>query len=258
MPKSLLPLTVSAPGFFGLNTQNAGSVLPVGWSTKAENCIFDEVGRLASRKGSQRLNATVVTSTPRIRQVHEYIDASGNTLNIFAADNKIYKEVSGTMTDISGTITTPTGDDWQFANFNGTCVGYQASHAPIVLTTTGGTFANASGTQHNGNMVLSAHGRLWTALSNTLYYSDLLTNNYTGGSSGTFDLAKFWPNGMDEAVALAEFNGLLLVFGKHSIIVYENADDVSNMAIVEGIDGIGCPYRDSIASVGNDIIFASN
>lgn len=237
----------------------------MGWSTKAENCVFDDVGRLASRKGSKRRNSTVVTNTPTIRAVHEYVDASGNTLNIFAADNKIYKDVGGTMTDISGAITTPTGDDWQFSNFNGWCLGYQSGHIPILLDTTSGTFVDADDfggvgtkTVFNGTAVLSAFGRAWTILNNTLYYSDLLIHNFTGGSSGSFDLAKYWPGGMDEAVALAEFNKNIIVFGKHSIIIYENADDVANMVVLDSIEGIGCPYRDSVSVVGDDLVFASN
>lgn len=259
MPKSLVTLSVSAPGFYGLNTQHAGSVLPPGWATVAENLVYDEVGRLASRNGSQRINSTVITNTPTIKAIHEYVDASNNKVNIVACDNKIYKEVSGTMTDVSGTITTPTADNWQFVNFNGWCVGFQENHAPIVTTSaTTPAFANSGGTQYNGSMVAVAGGRLWTVFGNTLYYSDLLINNFTGGSAGNFDLSKFWPNGMDVAVAISEFNGYLVVFGEKSIIVYENVDDVTVMSIVEGVSGIGCPFRDSIQSVGDDLVFLSN
>jgi hypothetical protein len=258
MAKSLIPLTIGAPGFLGLNTQQSGSILPTGWATKLDNFVYDDVGRIASRNGSKHLHATVITNTPTIKAYHEYIDASGNVLHIFAADNKIFKEVSGTITDISGSITTPTDDLWQFANFNGWCVGHQLGHAPIILTTTGGTFIDGTGTMHNGDMVLSAYGRAWTAIGNTLYHTDLLIHDFTGGSSGNFDLAKFWPNGMDEAVALADFNGLLIVFGKESIIIYENADDVDNMTIIEGIKGIGCIARDSVQTIGKEIVFLSS
>lgn len=259
MPKQLAPLTVQAPGFMGLNTQQAGSILPPGWATKLDNFVFDDVARIASRQGTQQVNGTVITNTPVVRATHEYIDASGNIVHIVAGDNKIWKEVAGTMTDVSGTITTPTADNWKFVNFNGWCVGFQSGHAPIVATSaTTPAFADSGGTQYNGSMGLSAYGRLWTVSANTLYYSDLLINNFTGGSSGSFDLAKFWPNGMDEAVAIADFNGFLVVFGKDSIIVYENADDITNMAIVEGIKGIGCVARDSVQVVGKDITFLSD
>ena len=258
MAKNLIPLTVEAPGFFGLNTQQSGSVLPPGWATKLENFVFDDSGRIGSRKGTRKQHATVISGTPTIGASHEFKDAAGNVVNIIAADNKIFKEVGGTVTDVSGTITTPTGDDWQFVNFNGWCVGMQNGHAPIIATdATAVAFANGAGTQYNGDMVCSAYGRLWTVYANTLYYSDLLTNNFTGGSSGSFDLAKFWPNGMDTATAVVDFGGFLVVFGKESIIVYENADDVVNMAITEGVEGIGCPYRDSIQKVGKEVVFMS-
>ncbi len=258
LAKPLVPLTIQSPGFLGLNTQNSGSVLPPGWATQLDNFIYDDAGRLAARKGSKQLNGTVIPSSPATEAIHEYIDASGNILRIFAADNKIYKEVSGTMTDISGSITTPTADNWQFVNFNGWCIGYQVGHAPVSLTTVGGTFINGGGTQFNGVAGLSAYGRLWTVLNSTLYHSDLLINNFTGGSSGTFDLSKFWPNGMDTAVAIAEFNGYLIVFGQNSTIVYESPDDITFMNIVEGIDGIGCIGRDTVQNVGKDLIFLSN
>lgn len=258
MSKQLVPLTVQAPGFLGLNTQQAGDILPVGWATKLQNFVYDDVGRLASRNGHQRTSAAAIGGTPTIKSIHEYVDDSGGTLNVFAAGNAIYSEVAGVITDISGSITAPTDDNWKFANFNGTCVGYQTGHTPIVLTSTGGTFADATGTQFNGNTVLSAYGRLWTIFDNELKYSDLLINNYTGGSSGAFDLSEFWPNGMDEGVAIADFNGWLIVFGEDSIIVYENPDDVNNMAIVEGVNGIGCIARDSVQVVGTEIIFLSN
>lgn len=258
MSKPLVPLVIEAPGFLGLNSQNSGSVLPVGWATKLENVVWDDVGRLASRKGSQKVHANAITSTPKIRSMFEYVNATGTPLNIFAADDKIFKEASGTLTDISGSITTPTGDDWQFQNFNGTVIGYQIGHAPITMTTVGGTFIDATNTQKAGGMCLSAWGRIWTVFENTLYHSDLLINNMTGGSSGSFDLAKFWPNGQDQAVALADFNGFLIVFGQNSIIVYENPDDPTLMTIVEGVDGDGCIARDSVQVIGKEILFLSN
>lgn len=259
MAKSIANLTVEAPGFRGLNTQRRGSVLPPGWATRLTNAVFDDEGRLASRKGHKALNGTVIPNSPSVKAAFDWVDSSGNRARIIAADNKIFSESGGTITDVSGTITTPTGDYWQFVNFNDWVVGFQEGHAPIVATdATSIAFANSGGTQYNGSMVLSAYGRLWTVYQNTLYYSDLLVNNFTGGSSGNFDLASYWPSGMDEAVAMADFNGYLIVFGKDSTIIYENPDDVTNMTIRESINGVGCIARDSVQTVGDDIIFLSN
>lgn len=264
MSKQLIPLSIAAPGFLGLNTQQAGSILPVGWATRLTNAVFDDVGRIGSRKGTTRLHSSAQAGTPTNRSLFEYVEQNGTTVTIFAGGNKIWKEALGTVTDITGTITTPTADNWQFANFNNMCVGYQASHEPIVMETQASTFIDATdlgGTDtkvmQNGNIGFSGFGRTWTVVGNTLYYSDLLIHSYDGGSSGNLDLGKFWPNGMDEAVAIDEFAGLLVVFGKKSIIIYENPDDVGNMSILEGISNMGAMGRDTVQAVGKDLVFLS-
>jgi hypothetical protein len=256
MAKPLVHFGFNYPGFFGLNTQQEDEALDPRWATTATNMVFDSNSRLAARKGTRNVNASAVTNTPTIKSMHEYIDSNGNKLFIFAADNKIWKLVGDATTDISGSITTPTADNWQFKNFNGWCVAFQAGHDPIVITAVGNNFADSGGTQHQGAMVESAGGRLWTETGNTLYYSDLLTNNFTGGSSGNFDLASFWKGGMDEVVAISEFNGFLVVFGRDNIIVYSEA--ASTATLVENIAGIGCVARDSLQQIGNDIIFLSS
>jgi len=257
VPKQLIPLSVASPGFFGLNKQQGSSILPPGWASEATNLVYDDTGRLASREGYKNIFSSNPTGTPKA--IHEYVDAAGSRITIFATNNTIYKDdADGTFTDISGSITTPTADNWKFQNFNGACVGYQTGHDPIALTTVGGTFIDGTGTQYAGNTVLASNGRLWTVFDNTLYYSDLLINTYAGGSSGSFDLATYWREGMDEAVAITEFNGYLVVFGKDNIIVYSNPDDpTSSMAIVENIGGIGCVARDSVQDIGTDLLFLS-
>jgi len=256
MPKQLLALGITSPGGLGLNKQVSGGILPPGWATKAENIVFDDKGRFSARYGYQHINTTPVAT--QFKAIHEYVDAAGNTLIIGTADNKIYKQVGATLTDISGAITTPTANNWKFQNFNGKCVGFQDGHAPIEVATVSSNFADGSGTQYDGNDVLAAYGRLWTVYDNNLYYSDLLINSFAGGSSGSFDLASYWKGGMDEAVAIADFNGYLVVFGKRNIIVYDNPDDpTSSMSIVENISGIGCIARDSVQSTGEDLVFLS-
>ncbi|MEK9694049.1 MAG: hypothetical protein VW235_14110, partial [Rhodospirillaceae bacterium] len=76
----------------------------------------------------------------------------------------------------------------------------------------------AVGTPIQANEVLSAYGRLWVADTatdtTTVYWSDLLNGSaWTGGTSGSINLNKVWPNGMDEVVALAAHNDFLIIFG---------------------------------------------
>jgi hypothetical protein len=203
-----------------------------------------------------------------IKSIHEYIDGAGNSIIILAAGNAIYKVVGTSLTDISGTITTPTADNWKFINFNKVCVGMQDGHAPIVITTTGGSFADItlSGTQQPSTStsdMLAAFGRVWAIDGTDLKYSDAL--DHTAWNS-VFDLTTTWLNGMDEGVAITEFNGHLVVFGKRTVIVYNNPWNptgggtlsLAQMSLVENIEGIGCVARDSIQHIGNDIIYLSN
>jgi hypothetical protein len=258
MTQRLVSLASSAPGFYGLNKQQSGDVLPPGWATEGTNAVFDTIGRLAARKGTKNQHSTQVAS--KLGSAHEYIDGEGNRVNIFAADNKIYKEVSGTITDISGTITTPTANNWQFTNFNGKCVGFQASHDPVVIATTGGSFADIAltGTDQPSqpNNILAAFGRLWCIEGKKLHYSDSLDETTWDAS---LDLFTTWRHGSDEGIAVAEFNGLLLIFGRRNIAVYQGAADptASTFSLVENIGDIGCIARDSIQSTGSDILFLS-
>lgn len=258
----LVSLSSSAPGFYGLNKQQSGDVLPAGWATEAQNCVFDEVGRLATRKGTKNAHSSQLAAD--VETIHEYIDGAGNRLKIFAADNKLYKLVGSTVTDISGTITTPTGDNWQFTNFNGKCIGVQAGHDPVVIATVGGNFADIT---VNGasvydldtiqpDNVLAAFGRLWFIKDNFLYYSDSLDETLV---DGRLDLFTTWRKGSDEGVACAEFNGLLVIFGRRNTAFYQGAADptAGTFQLVDNIGDIGCIARDSIQSIGTDMLFLS-
>ena len=269
MSKQLVNLTQFAPGSFGLNKQNQNNFLPLEWATQLTNFVIGPTGNITSRKGTKRAHTNNIstTNTP-VKTVFEYIDSSANRLIIFSAGNKIYKLVGNTVTDITGTITTPTDDHWKFQNFNGKCVGFQSGHNPIVLSSISGSFTNItlSGTLQpttSVNEVLSAFGRLWVLDGNKLKYSDALDET---SWNSQFDLSTVWINGSDEGVALAEFNGYLVIFGKKSIIIYNNpwnpsgggTLDTTAMTLVENIEGIGCIARDSVQSIGTDLFFLSS
>lgn len=255
MARPLVPLTINAPGVYGLNKQGGDGVLPVGWATKAENLIYNSVGRLASRKGTKDRLLAANDFSGAVTVGHEYIDASNSKSIIYVDDTAIYEENGNGLTDLTNGMTVA---PYKFVNFNGKCVGHHPDNAPIEAATVGGTFSLAGGTQYNGDDVLSAWGRLWIIDGNTLRYSDLLINSFAGGSSGSFDLASYWPNGMDSAVALAEWNDFLVVFGRKAIIIYENPDDpTTSMAIADIIEGFGCIARDSVQQVGSDLVFLS-
>jgi len=272
MPQRLVPIRLPVPGSWGLNTQRKADLLPAQWATVATNCIFDDSGRLACRKGTQAVNASAIAASPAVRACYEYIDSTGSAVTILASGNKIYRVNGTSLVDITGTITTPTADNWKFTNFNGKCIGVQAGHPMIVLSSVAGSFADVStsGTYTPTtavNEVLAAFGRIWVLDGTDLKYSALLdeTNWATGAGAGVFDLSTVWIGGMDVGIALAEFNGYLVIFGQNSIVVYSNPwvptgggdADTSTMELVENIGGVGCIARDTVAQVGKDLVFLS-
>ena len=95
MPTKLIPLSVNAPGFFGLNKQQSAASLPPGWATTANNCIIDDDGRIAARQGWSQVTSSPISGTPDVEMLHEYLDDSGTSIIVSAANSKLY---SGTST----------------------------------------------------------------------------------------------------------------------------------------------------------------
>ena len=107
---------------------------------------------------------------------------------------------------------------------------------------------------------MAAYGRVWaadvTGNKKTLYWSDLLDGvDWNSGSSGSLDLTNVWPSGYDEITALGTHNNFLIIFGKHSLIVYAGADDPSTMVLSDTVENIGAVSRDVVVSIGSDLIF---
>ena len=105
------------------------------------------------------------------------------------------------------------------------------------------------------------YGRMWVGgveeEKDVLHYSALLDGTnftlYAGG--GSIDLKKVWDN--DEIVAIAPFYGMLAVFGKNNIALYESPDVIGSIKLNEVIRGVGCVARDSVQNIGDDLVFLS-
>ena len=147
-----------------------------------------------------------------------------------------------TLVDATPGSYTITANDWKIVNFNDKAYFFQRGYDPLVYDNSNGlrTFTVANGGATNAtfkaNEVIAAFGRLFIAgnASNdtVIYWSDLLDGNaFTGGSSGSIDVSKVWPNGFDKIVALAAHNGFLIVFGEQNIIIYSGADSPASMAL---------------------------
>lgn len=294
MAENLLTGSIAAPGFYGLNTQDSSIQLNSGFALEAFNCVIDQYGRIGSRKGWSSVN-TSAASTGSFRAIYELVKDDGNTV-LSAANNKIYSGTT-TLTELvvrNGTDTgnlayTISDDNWQISGMpydtgatpSGHAILVQEGHPVLVYHKLGATahaHTGSYGLQRLGdiatnlpgsytvsdflpNCVLTAYGRTWvadiTGDKQTVYFSDLLNPaEWKTGTSGYLNISEVVPNN-DPIVALAQHNGKLVIFCQRHIVIYDNPQDPSQLVLSDLISGFGCIARDSVASIGTDIIFLS-
>ena len=277
MSQPIQAFSITAPGFYGLNTQDSSLDLASGFALIANNCVIDQYGRIGARKGWTKVNSSTNSdlSTNDIASIGEVVTADATSYTIMAGNNKLYKLSTTTLVTLTygggGTAPTITASNWQMVSLAGALYLFQTGHDPLVfdpsLSTT--TFRRISeltgyaGTAQLANTALSAYGRLWTADTATdkltVQWCDTkLANKWNTGTAGTLDTTTVWPRGGDVIVALGAHNGFLFIFGKNNILVYQGATTPSTMTLQDVITGIGCVARDSVAYTGTDLIFLSS
>jgi hypothetical protein len=264
---ALLPISLVTPAFKGLNKQAESALLGPEWATEALNAVFDTSNRLSARSGWLTQTSSPMSGTPTVEQLHELVKEDGTTQILSAAGSKIWRDVSA-PTDITGTATITVGNNWQFVNFNGRALGFQQGEQPIDYngTTSFADLVAASGTAPTGNCAVVHSGRIWAADSDrqTIKYCALLDQTHWTTGAGSIDMSSVWPQGTDEIVALAFYNGQMVVFGKNKIVFFGDTDgyafgiDPANIYVTDTIVGVGCIARDSIQQIENgDLLFLS-
>ena len=277
MAEQLTSASVAAPGFFGLNTQDASVQLENGFALQALNAVIDKSGRIGSRKGWVKTHPTTPTElgTSAIEQISELIGTDGTKYVLAAGNNKLFKLVGTTLSEITygggGVAPTITASNWSIATLNNKTYFFQSGHDPLIFDPSLSTsqyrrvseHPTYSGTVPQGNVVISAYGRLWVAdLSSNkqiVYFSDLAAGTvWFGGTSGSLDVSQVWTNGSDQITALGAHGGFLVIFGLRQTLIYQNPQDPNVMSLLEGINRIGCIARDSVKNISNDMLFLSD
>lgn len=268
VPKEQLqPIDLVTPGFRGLNTAQAGSILSPAYCTQSDNAIIDSSGRLAARDGVTDITTTPISPAATIKTLHEYKQEDGDLIPIVAWDGGISNALADPEgSDISGAVTDADGT-WRFQNFNNLVLGFQQGLTPIVYNGTG-TFATivpSSGTAPTGEVALCAFGRVWgmAADGQTIKYSATLDHlDWGGAGAGQIDMSNIWTQGTDIVSALAEFNGTLVVFGRKHIVFFGDGNlgvlgiSPTQLAVVDIISGTGCLTQYSLQPVGEaDLLF---
>jgi hypothetical protein len=264
---------IAAPGFYGLNKQDSSLDLSTNYALTATNAVIDKFGRIGARKGWVKVNSSAVTGD--VKTIGELISNSGASYILCAAGAKLFKLDGSSLTELTygggGTAPTITDANWQIATLNGIAYFYQRGYDPLIFdpAVSSTTFRRVSeksgalGTPQQGNCVISAYGRVWSADTstdkNTVAFSDLQSGHvWTTGTSGTLDVSEVWPAGADEITALGAFNNFLIIFGRRQILIYSGASDPTAMTLNDAIVGYGCIARDSVANTGTDLLFLSD
>jgi len=284
MAKPLQAVSVAAPGFFGLNTQDSGVNLDEGFALIARNCIIDRYGRLGSRKGwAYRTTALGGVNDANddvdLLGIHNHLDLGGVDTTLSWNATTFYKGLGdlvslGTPT---GTPTTPVLGDWTGVTLNDRTYFFQQGYKPLVYTNetnpdewrTVESIAGYAGTIPTARIALSAYGRLWVADiggdKTTVHFSDTLNGAvWTGGTSGSLNIVATMVKDSDYITGLAAMNGRLIIFCRDSILIYGDSDgfsasiDTTSLTLVETIKGIGCISKDTIQNTGEDVIFLSS
>ena len=277
MSEPLQIASISAPGFFGLNTQDSPLDLNQGFASVATNCIIDQYGRIGSRQGWSKVNAAVGTlGSNNVGVIHELVQSDGTLTILFAGNNKLFKlDAFNVVTELTygggGTAPTITANNWHCTSLNGITYFFQSTfnaliYDPAVSTTTFRRVTEKTGyiaTVPDADICISAYGRLWAANTSTdkttVFFSDLIAGHvWSTGTAGSLDVNRVWPNGSDEITGLAAHNGFLIIYGKRQILVYANATTPATMVLSDTVSGMGCISRDSIANTGKDVLFLSN
>jgi hypothetical protein len=129
----------------------------------------------------------------------------------------------------------------------------------------------------DGDIAISAYGRLWVSGVDgdyqTIYYSDLLREDQWYDASadpeddfntgGKINVSEYWPIEYDEIVNIHAHNGLLIVFGRQSILLYGNAGNgdpagENGLFLQDAISYVGLIERDAICNTGTDVVFCDD
>ena len=266
MAEQLQVVSLSSPGFFGLNTQDSGLEIPPSFALVADNCVIDRFGRLGVREGWTTYSEESGAITGSVRGLVEHVETDGTTSILFSANNKLWKVTDSAkdpveLTPASETPITITNDDWQIVSYNNTSVFVQQGHTMVYYDGSADEYVEYSDAPASTTPSCAAacFNRMWVADDYTVYWSQILNpKNFADVGSGFINMREVF--GEDDTVtAITEHNNKLIIFGTRNIAIFAGGEDPTGVgfSMLDHISGIGCVARDSVVNVGTDVFFLS-
>ena len=227
MAQQLQNISLSSPGFGGINTQDSPLLQNLAFAAISDNVVIEKACLLAARKGYELVStngASVLGTSTGIEHISEFVQQNASKVLFTAGNGKLFTGTT-TLTEVTPAAYTVTANDWSACTIGNKHYLFQRDHAPLVYdpSTSALTLvtahAAAQGTPPHAHICLGAYGRVWaadvTGDKKTVYWSDLLDGvDWNSGSSGSLDLSNVWPTGTDEIVSLEAHNDFLIIFCK--------------------------------------------
>lgn len=257
---TLLPISLVAPAFKGLNLEGSGGIMGPEWATVLDNFVFDAQGRPSARSGWSVVHNSA--STDVVKRVFEYRSADDTVSTVYSTDANIYEGTTakeGSLTITDGNI--------KFVNFNDSILAFGIGTGGIPAIKTGtGNFADItvnSGTAPTSGIGTAAFGRIWGVDTDgkTLRFSALLdhTRWASADGGGSIDFSKVWPSGQDSIVAIEELGGDIVIFGKRDTVVVSDSVaselgiDPTTIYVSDTIPGLGAVSQFAITRAMGDL-----
>lgn len=290
-------ISLTAPGFFGLNLEDAPIDIDQRFALRADNAVIDRFGRLGARKGLKPLLDSSPHADGDVRSIARVVDNGVERViagvYIPSLDENQIWEIQNISTNptaiaiplpVGYTLTDSNVQIFDFAGY-GAIVGggemlllrngslSKLSDGPLILPQDDSGNLVAVMDPTNGT---AAYGRLWVSGGSlgeeTIHYCNL-NNPYewydgkavptnTFNTGGLVDVFEYWPNGRDRIIDLAAHNNMLVVFGRSSILIYGNPQGdpaaEGGLYLADTIKGIGLVDRDALTSDGKDLLFVDD
>ena len=102
MAQQIQTYSITAPGFFGLNTQDSSLDLASGFALVAKNCVIDQYGRIGARKGwvPQNSVSSALGSNP-ITAIGELLTDAGVKYILATGNGKLFKLFDGALVELT-------------------------------------------------------------------------------------------------------------------------------------------------------------